>query len=48
MKTRIEIDENGNFFSLVPEDILLEYELGENDQLTWNMDDPEFISISCT
>jgi hypothetical protein len=46
MKTRIEVNDNGEFFIIIPEDVLLEYELGVGEQLEWDIDDPDFITLN--
>jgi antitoxin component of MazEF toxin-antitoxin module len=46
IKSRIEINENGEFYTIIPEDVVAEYNYDEGDQLEWDIDDNEFIIIS--
>jgi len=38
-KTRVEVNEHGDFYTIIPEDIAAELSLTEGDQLEWDEDD---------
>lgn len=46
MKTRIEINDEGQFYTIIPEDVIMEYELDEGDLIEWDIDDKELIILS--
>ena len=46
MKTRVEVNENGEFFILIPDDVVAEAELDEGDLLEWDANDPELLILS--
>lgn len=46
MKTRVEVNENGEFFTIIPEDVVAEYGFDEGDQIDWDANDDEFVIIS--
>jgi bifunctional DNA-binding transcriptional regulator/antitoxin component of YhaV-PrlF toxin-antitoxin module len=46
MKSRIEINDSGEFFIVIPEDVASEYRMDEGDILEWDINDPELIIIS--
>lgn len=46
MKTRIEVNENGEFYTIIPDDIIADYDFGEGDQIEWDTNDEEFIIVS--
>jgi bifunctional DNA-binding transcriptional regulator/antitoxin component of YhaV-PrlF toxin-antitoxin module len=35
-KTRVEVNEHGDFYSIIPEDVAAELSLTEGDQLEWD------------
>jgi len=45
VKTRIEVNELGEFIVQIPEDIMDEYSLEEGDQILWEIDDG-FVAIT--
>ena len=46
MKTRIEVNENGEFFTIIPDEVIAEYNFDEDDQLEWDVNDPDFVILS--
>lgn len=46
MKTRIEVNENGEFFTLIPEDVVADLNWDEGDLLEWDSNDPELVVVS--
>lgn len=46
IKTRIEVNENGEFFTIIPEDVVAEYDFDEGEQLEWDIDDDQFVIVS--
>ncbi len=46
LKSRIEINDLGEFVIVVPEEIIDQYELDEGDLLEWDTEDKEFIILS--
>jgi hypothetical protein len=46
VKTRIEVNENGEFFTIIPEDVVAGYEFDEGDLLEWDDNDPEFVIVN--
>ena len=45
-KSRIEVNENGEFTLVIPEDIVEKYEFYEGEQVEWDDDDDELVIIS--
>jgi hypothetical protein len=46
MKTRVEVNEAGDFFIIIPEDVVAEAGLDEGDLMEWDANDPELIILS--
>lgn len=46
LKSRIEVNDMGEFVITVPEEIIDQYELDEGDLLEWDTEDKEFIILS--
>lgn len=45
-KTRIEVNENGDFIITIPNEVVAEYNFDEGDLLEWDTNDDEFIILS--
>lgn len=46
VKTRVEVNENGEFFIILPEEVVADCGYDEGDQLELDSDDPEFVILS--
>lgn len=46
MKTRIEVNENGEFYTIIPNEVVEEYNLDEGEQVEWDIDDPDLVIIT--
>jgi len=46
VKTRVEVNENGDFFVILPEELVAECGFDEGDQLEFDADDTEFVILS--
>ncbi len=45
MKSRIEINEAGDFFIIIPNDVVDTYSFDEGDELEWDTNDPDYIIL---
>lgn len=45
-KTRIEVNELGEFFIIIPDDVIAEYEFEEGDAIELDTQDDEFVILS--
>lgn len=46
MKTRIEVNEDGEFFTVIPLEVAEEHNLGEGETIDWDIDDPDYVLLS--
>lgn len=46
MKSRVEVNDNGEFWILIPEDIIDAYAFDDGDEVEWDANDPDFIILS--
>lgn len=45
-KTRIEVNAEGEFFTLIPDDIVAKYYLDGGEPIEWDDNDEEFVILS--
>ncbi len=46
VKTRIEVNEDGEFFLIVPDEIVAKYMLDEGEPVEWDDNDDELVILS--
>lgn len=46
MKTRVEVNENGEFYIIIPDDIVAECGFDEGELIEWDATDPELVILS--
>ena len=46
MKTRIEVNENGEFYIKIPDEVVEKFRLEEDDLMEWDDNDDDFVILS--